>query len=75
MMKIIDLNQTILSLIQEDPEIKDILFELGFKDIIKPGMLQTMGRIMTIYKGSKMQSIDIQIIKNAFIEKGYNIKE
>ena len=68
-MKIIDLNQTILSLIQEDPEIKDILFELGFKDIIKPGILQTVGRIMTIYKGSKMQSIDIQIIKNAFIEK------
>ena len=29
---------------------------------------------MTIYKGSKMQSIDIQIIKNAFIEKGYNHK-
>ena len=43
MMKIIDLNQTILSLIQEDPEIKDILFELGFKDIIKPGILTDRG--------------------------------
>lgn len=74
-MKIIELNQSILSLVTMHPEIKDILFELGFKDIVKPGMLQTVGRIMTLEKGSRMQSIDLEVVKHKLTEKGYTIKE
>ena len=43
-MHIIDLDDSILSIITIHPEAKDILFDIGFKDIIKPGMLQTVGR-------------------------------
>jgi hypothetical protein len=74
-MKIIELSQSILSLVTMHPEIKDILFELGFKDIVKPGMLQTVGRIMTLEKGSRMQSIDLEVVKHKLTEKGYTIKE
>lgn len=74
-MKIIDLNEPIATLIQNNDEIKEILFNLGFTDIIKPVMLNTVGKIMTLNKGSKFKNIDIEKIKQAFIEKGYEIKE
>lgn len=74
-MHIIDLDDSILSIITIHPEVKDILFNIGFKDIVKPGMLQTVGRIMTLRKGSIMKSIDLNIIIKAFKDKGYTIKE
>ena len=44
----INLNTTIYELCREYPEIAEILDELGFHDILKPGMLNTAGRFMTI---------------------------
>ncbi|MCY9402440.1 DUF1858 domain-containing protein [Bacillus haynesii] len=32
--------------------------EAGFKNITKPGMLETAGRIMTIPKGARMMQIE-----------------
>ncbi len=74
-MKIIDLNQSIHTLVTSYPEVKDILFNLGFTEITKPGMLQTVGRIMTPIKGSQAKGISLEIIKEAFIKQGFNIKE
>ncbi len=37
------------------PEIKDILVESGFNDVVKPMMLQTAGKIMTLRKGSNFK--------------------
>ena len=74
-MQSINLDDSILNIISHYPEVKDILFDIGFKDIIKPGMLQTVGRIMTLRKGSIMKSIDLNIIIKAFNDKGYTIEE
>ncbi|MCR5415228.1 MAG: DUF1858 domain-containing protein, partial [Pseudobutyrivibrio sp.] len=52
MSKIIDLTKSVYDLCQEFPEVKDIMLELGFKDITNPVALNTMGRVMTIPKGS-----------------------
>jgi hypothetical protein len=49
--------------------------EIGFKEITKPNMLNTMGRYMTIPKGAKMKGFNIDDIKNEFIKRGYEIKE
>lgn len=38
-------------------------------------MLNTVGRFMTIPKGAKMKHIDIEKVKEEFINKGYKIKE
>lgn len=73
--KQIDLNDTVFNLCSEYPEIKDIMVELGFTDIVKPGMLSTAGRIMTIAKGARMKSITIDTIRNKFEEKGFTIKQ
>ncbi len=74
-MKEISLQDSIFNLCQTYPEIKDILFGLGFKDIIKTGMIQTMGRIMTLSKGSKVKNIPIETIIKVFNKHDYHIKE
>lgn len=75
MEKILDLRKTVYELYQEYPEIAGCLEELGFHDIVKPGMIQTAGRFMTIPKGAAMKKIDIENIKTAFTKKGFQIVE
>ncbi len=75
MSRIIDINKSIFELCREYPEVPEILSSLGFKDITKPGMISTAGRFMTITKGSSAKGIDLEIIKQEFIRRGYEIKE
>ena len=71
----ININHTIQSIVSDYPDIKDILFELGFKDIVKPGMLQTVGRFMTIQKGAELKNIALPLIKETFNLHGYELTE
>lgn len=73
--KILDLSKTVYQLCSEDPNIMNILEKLGFKDIVKPGMLETAGRFMTIYKGAAMKKIEIDKIRKKFADNGYKIIE
>ena len=54
---------------------QDLLKEMGFHDIAKPGMMQTAGRFMTIPKGAAMKKISLDFIKNTLQEKGFQIEE
>lgn len=72
--KILNLNKSVFEIVKEYPEIKGILFELGFKDIITSGMLNTAGRFMTIPKGAAMKKIDMKLIVSTFEEKGFSIQ-
>ena len=49
--------------------------DLGFDKITDPVSLNTVGRFMTIPKGSSMKNIDLDNIKRAFTEKGFEILE
>ena len=71
----ININHTIQSIVYQYPYVKDILFELGFKDIVKPGMLQTVGRFMTLSKGAELKNIALPLIKETFNLHGYEIME
>jgi len=75
MSKTIDLKKTVYEIHKDNPEILEIMRELGFNDITKPGMLNTAGRFMTIPKGAAMKGISIEKIKQVFLEKGYEIRE
>ncbi len=66
---------TIYQLVSSNPELKEILVTLGFKDIAKPIMLQTVGKIMTLKKGALMKHIEYQEIKDKLVKLGYQIKE
>lgn len=71
--KKIDLSLTVYELCTKTPEAAEILQNLGFTDITKPGMLQTAGRFMTVLKGAQMKHIDLALIKRAFEECGYEV--
>lgn len=75
MERTVDLNKSIYELSKETPEIVQIMKELGFSDIDVPGMLNTVGRFMTINKGAAMKKLDINRIKDTFIQKGYKVIE
>ncbi len=72
--KEISLEKTIFELCGEDSKIIDILAEAGFTDILKPGMIQTAGRFMTIAKGAAFKKIDMEDIKHKFALHGYTFK-
>lgn len=71
--KQIDLKKSVYELCNEYPELPELLAQLGFKDITKPGMLTTVGRFMTLEKGSTAKKIDIDIIINTLEKHGYDI--
>lgn len=75
MKKTIDLKDNVYEIYQKTPEIIDLLFELGFQDIIKPGMLHTVGRFMTIPKGAMMKKINLDLVRERLLEEGYEIIE
>ncbi|NLT14462.1 MAG: DUF1858 domain-containing protein [Clostridiales bacterium] len=75
MVKTIDLSRPIHDICIEYPEVAGIMRELGFRDITKPGMLNTAGRFMTIPKGAAMKGISLDIIKEAFKKEGFELQE
>ena len=75
MEKIIDFQKTVYELCKDDPLVIEMMIELGFEQITKPGMLQTAGRVMTISKGARMRGIDLSDIVQTCEKHGYIVKE
>ena len=69
----IDFSKSLYELISQYTIVKDIMFEIGFKDIVKPGMIQTAGRYVTIPKGAKMKKIPLEKVIDVFEAKGFQI--
>ncbi|MDH8679750.1 DUF1858 domain-containing protein [Fusibacter bizertensis] len=74
-MNVIYSSVTIYDLLTLYPELKDALYELGFTDIVKPGMISTVGRIMTLSKGSKLKKIAMNDIALKLETYGFELKE
>jgi hypothetical protein len=71
--KQIKLTKSVYELCSEYPELPNLLATIGFKDIIKPGMLSTMGRFMTIPKGAVAKKIDLNFIIQTLQENGFEV--
>ena len=71
----LDLKQSVYTLCTEHEGLADVLKQLGFTDITRPGMLTTAGRLMTIPKGAAFKKIDMNTIKAKLEESGYHISE
>ncbi|WP_307977012.1 DUF1858 domain-containing protein [uncultured Streptococcus sp.] len=72
-MNTIDLNKPVAELIAANPELKDILVQLGFKPLANPAMLNTVGRVTTLKAGAKLANIPLETIKQTLIFNGYDI--
>lgn len=75
MIKEINLDQTLSSIVSQYPELIDILYDIGFTQIKIPGMLHTAGRFMTLRNGCELRKIDIKLLSIKLKENGYEIKE
>ncbi len=73
--KEIDWDQTIHQLAQAYPELPAILYDLGFTEITKPGMIHTAGRFVTLRQGCSMRKIDRESVKIRLQQEGFVFKE
>lgn len=73
--KVIDFSVPIKKLADEYPDFIQIMYDCGFTRIKIPGLLSTVGRVMTIPLGAQAMKIDLNKIKQAFEEKGYKVIE
>ncbi|MDU6569889.1 MAG: iron-sulfur cluster assembly protein [Lactobacillus johnsonii] len=73
--KIIDFSVPIKKLAEEYPDFIQIMYDCGFTRIKIPGLLSTVGRVMTIPLGAQAMKIDLDKVKQAFEDKGYKVIE
>lgn len=75
MNRTLSMNEPVAQLVERYPEVKDIMVELGFRDIALPGMLQTAGRFVTLSKGIKLKRMNEETVRETFARKGFTITE
>jgi len=70
-MKTLDFDKSVSELVSENPDLKDIMAEAGFKDILNPVLLKTVGKKMTFVKGAKVKELDMHHIEEILAKYGY----
>lgn len=74
-MKKINLNETVYQLIQEHPELKSILVQLGFTPLKNDKLLNTVGRMMPLKKGAEQIGLNFADLIATLEEHGFHIEE
>lgn len=69
----IDLALPVATLIDQHPEIKELLIALGFKPLANPAMLQTVGQVTSLKMGAKLAGISLETIKQTLMCHGYEV--
>ena len=75
MNQIIDLNQNVYDVVKKNPEIIDLLVELGFKPLKNPVMLKSIGRTTSIKQGAKLIGLSLDEINKNLEWNGYTIQD
>lgn len=73
-MKKIDGNKTVYVLIKENPELKDVLVNLGFTPLDDPKMLNTVGRMMSLNNGAKQIKLDQEDLQAGLREVNFELE-
>lgn len=68
----VHLNDKVGQIIKNVPEMKTIMIELGFDQLLDPKMLATMGKVMTLKMGAQMKGISVSQIQK--LCKEYDIE-
>ena len=73
-MNTIDLSIPIAEVVEQHPEVLELLVDLGFTPLANPLMRQTLGRTVSIKQGAKMKGMDLKRIIDTLEWNGYDIK-
>lgn len=71
MAKRIDLTKSVYELTKEYPELVTLMSGLGFSEITKSAMLNSVGKLTTIPNGAKMKGISMEAVITALRENGF----
>ena len=72
-MNTIDVNLPVAEIINQHPEVKEILLELGFKPLANPAMLNIVGKVTSLRTGSKMTKVPLDRIQQVLECNGYEV--
>lgn len=72
-MNCIDFNLPVAQVVDEHPEVLEILVELGFKPLANPIMRNTVGRKVSIKQGAKLNGLDLSVIQRTLEYNGYEV--
>ena len=73
-MNTIDLSIPVAEVVEQHPEVLELLVDLGFTPLANPLMRQTLGRTVSIKQGAKMKGMDLKRIIDTLEWNGYDIK-
>lgn len=65
--------KTVYELVQEYPEVADILAEAGLKDVKNPTILETVGKQLTIPQGTKQRGFSTEGVIKALKDCGFEV--
>ncbi|NLC05249.1 MAG: DUF1858 domain-containing protein [Erysipelothrix sp.] len=74
-MKMISIDEKVLNVINDNPDLVEPLVELGFTHLGNPQMLQVVGKVMTIRKAAKNHRVPLSEIKEKLNAYGFDIEE
>lgn len=73
--KVLDLETPIRTFADRYPHFVQDMYDIGFTRIKIPGMLNTVGHVMTLKLGAKAMKLDLQKVKQELEEKGYTFND
>ena len=69
----IDVSIPVAQVIDQHPEVLDLLVELGFKPLANPIMRNTVGRKVSLKQGSKLECTPMEKIVRTLEANGYEV--
>lgn len=74
-MKTIDLTMSLFDLTEENPELIDVLVDLGFSGVAFPEMRNTHGKEMTIPAGVEKFGLDMAEVVAVLRDRGFEVSD
>lgn len=75
MNKKIDLSKSVYELVREYPELAEVMAGMGFTEITKKLVLNSVGRVTTIPQGAKMKGFDLENVLKTLEENGFEVEQ
>lgn len=70
----ISLTTPVHDLVVAHPDIVPIMVQMGLDGVTQPGLLNTVGRLMTLEKGARMKHIPLAQLIETLTQAGFEVE-